>query len=97
MASGRNVDVDKFSLELKKVEQDDDDDALPEWTGTLEWVEPFVTKKAQTLRFDIQIGVLDGGQGTYVTLAASPADRDSKIWKDLRTVRDTVAFGEADH
>lgn len=97
VASARNVevDVDKFSLELKKTDQDDDGDAPPEWTGTLEWVEPFVTQQPQTLRFDIQTGTLNGGQGMYVTICASPTDRDSDVWKELRSVRKTVTFGKA--
>ena len=96
VAGGKNVeiDVDEFTLELEKVEQEDGDEVPSEWTGTLEWVEPFVTTEAQTLRFDIQTGMLEGGEGMYVTMCASPADRDADIWKELHSVRETVKFGE---
>ena len=96
VAGGKNVeiDVDKFTLELEKVKPEDADDAPREWTGTLKWVEPFVTVKAQTLRFDIQTGTLEGGEGVYITMCASPADREADIWQELHSVRETVEFRE---
>src|SRR4029079_14286135 len=56
-----DVDPSKFTLELKRVETDTKpplNEKASEtpilYTGTLDWVEPFTTKKSQKLNLEIQ-------------------------------------------
>src|SRR4029077_8693380 len=53
-----DVDPSKFKLELKRVKSEAKDTQSPapptRYTGTLDWVEPFATKKPQKLNLEIQ-------------------------------------------
>ena len=87
------VDPSKFTLELKRAKSDatinpDDQKAdMPVlYTGTLEWVEPFATKKPQTLNLDIQTWTRN--DRNFIFACVSPQARDAEIWKQLHTIRD---------
>ncbi len=88
-----DVDPSKFTLELKRVKSDtkrsSDDkasDTTTRYTGTLDWVEPFVTKKPQKLNLEIRTwGKKDHN---YVFVCVSPQARDAAIWKQLHKIRD---------
>jgi hypothetical protein len=86
------VDPSKFTLELQraksdaKVTQDDKNaDMFVLYTGTLEWVEPFATKKPQTLNLDIQTWTRNNR--SFIFACVSPQARDAEIWKQLHTIR----------
>jgi hypothetical protein len=87
------VDPSKFTLELQRAKSDatiilDDKNAdMPVvYTGTLEWVEPFATKKPQTLNLDIQTWTRN--DRSFIFACVSPQARDAVIWKQLHKIRD---------
>ena len=93
--SGKLPDLDpsKFTLELKRVKSDAKPatDAQAEatptlYTGTLEWVEPFATKKSQKLNLEIRTWA--GNGQNYIFAGVSPQARDAPIWKQLHAIRD---------
>ena len=87
------VDRSKFTLELQRAKsdatiiQDDKNADMPVvYTGTLEWVEPFATKKPQTLNLDIQTWTRN--DRSFIFACVSPQARDAAIWKQLHKIRD---------
>lgn len=90
--NGKHPDVDpsKFTLELKPLKSDADPgkEAMPttRYTGTLDWVEPFATKKPQKL--NLEIWTWTGKDRNYLFACVSPQPRDAAIWKQLRTIRE---------
>ena len=86
------VDPSKFTLELQRTKpdaaivHDDKTSDMPVlYTGTLEWVEPFATKKPQTLNLDIQTWT--SNERNYIFACVSPQARDAAIWKQLHKIR----------
>ncbi len=86
------VDPSKFTLELQRTKpdasivHDDKTNDMPVlYTGTLEWVEPFATKKPQTLNLDIQTWT--SNERNYIFACVSPQARDAAIWKQLHKIR----------
>ena len=93
--NGKHPDVDpsEFTLELMQVKIDktassDEKTAdLPTlYTGTLDWVEPFATKKPQKLNLEIRTWTKN--DRNYIFACVSPQSRDSAIWKQLHAIRD---------
>lgn len=93
--NGKLPDVDplKFTLELQRVKSDPK--AAPGknvatmsvlYTGTLDWVEPFATKKSQKLNLEIR--TWSRNDRNYLFACVSPQARDTPIWKQLRAIRD---------
>jgi hypothetical protein len=88
------VDTSKFKLELERLKADDagaaadkkDTETPAEYTGTLEWVEPFATKKPQKLNLEIRTWTK--GDRNYIFACVSPQPRDAAIWKQLRGIRE---------
>jgi len=91
--AGLEKDVtDKFKLKLnvpkeplKSKPADAGKDATKEWTGTLEWVEPFKTKAAQTLNFEIHLW--KNGERPVLYFAVSPQKTDHAIWEEMQKYR----------
>jgi len=88
-----DVDPSEFMLELQQVKIDktpasDEKTAdLPTlYTGTLDWVEPFATKKPQKLNLEIRTWAKN--DRNYIFACVSPQARDSAIWKQLHAIRD---------
>ncbi len=86
------VDRSRFTLELQRAKsdatifQDDKNADMPVvYTGTLEWVEPFATKKPQTLNLDIQTWT--SNDRSFIFACVSPQARDAAIWKELHKIR----------
>jgi hypothetical protein len=87
------VESSEFKLELERVKSADkaaaDDKAADTpalYTGTLDWVEPFATKKPQKLNLEIQTWTKS--DRNYIFVCVSPQARDAAIWKQLHTIRD---------
>jgi hypothetical protein len=78
-----DVDLSKFTLELKFEKWDA---KSTRYTGTLDWVEPFVTKKPQKLNLEITTWTNYGR--TFIFACVSPQAPDAAIWKQLRAIRD---------
>ena len=88
-----DVDPSEFTLELHRVNSDarsSPGDKVPGapklYTGTLEWLEPFATKKPQTLNLEIRTWASDDHH--FIFACVSPQSRDTAIWKQLHTIRD---------
>ena len=86
------VDPSKFTLELQRAKsaatitlEDRNADMPVLYTGTLEWVEPFATKKPQTLNLDIQTWTRN--DRSFIFACVSPQARDAAIWKQLHKIR----------
>jgi hypothetical protein len=88
-----DVDPSKFTLELKRIKPDarpsSDEEvagAPAQYVGTLDWVEPFATKKPQTLNLEIWTWIRN--DRNYVFACVSPQALDAAIWKQLHSIRD---------
>lgn len=88
-----DVDPSKFTLELQRLKSDakpqpneKDADAPVLYTGTLDWVEPFATKKPQKLNLEIRTWTKT--DRNYIFACVSPQARDTAIWKQLHAIRD---------
>ncbi|MEO8495537.1 MAG: hypothetical protein ABI614_10740 [Planctomycetota bacterium] len=88
-----DVDPSEFTLELKRLESDAKTssdkkaaDAATRYTATLDWVEPFATKKPQKLNLEIQTWA--NGDRNFLFACVSPQAKDATIWKQLHTIRD---------
>ena len=88
-----DVDPSKFTLELKRVKSEakssTDEQAVDTptlYTGILDWVEPFATRKPQKLNLEIRTWSSDNRN--YLFACVTPQDSDTAIWKQLRTIRD---------
>lgn len=82
------IKTDGFKLKLEPVENQES-----EWIGTLEWVEPFRSRKAQTLRFEISQRQLTEPNARLLSIAVSPQqDQKHAVWKDLRGILKSASF-----
>lgn len=88
-----DVDPSKFTLELQRPKSDAktrsteiDADAPMRYTGTLDWIEPFATKKPQKLHLEIQTWTRN--DRNYIFACVSAQARDTAIWKQLHAIRD---------
>ncbi|MBC8352073.1 MAG: hypothetical protein H8E66_08785 [Planctomycetes bacterium] len=88
-----DVDPSEFTLELKRVKSNENPssdakvaDMPKRYTGTLNWVEPFSTKKPQKLNLEIRTWAKN--ERNYIFACVSPQARDTAIWKQLHAIRD---------
>ena len=88
-----DVDPSGFTLELQRVKPDPkaakDEiaaDRPTHYTGKLDWVEPFATKKKQKLNLEIQTWTTN--EHSYIFACVSPQPMDTAIWKQLHVIRD---------
>jgi hypothetical protein len=88
-----DVDPSEFTMELQRVKSDakpaSDEkaaDVPAEYTGTLNWLEPFATKKPQKLNLEIRTWA--GSGRNYLFACVSPQAPDAAIWKQLHEIRD---------
>ncbi|MCG8603028.1 MAG: hypothetical protein MI807_22980 [Verrucomicrobiales bacterium] len=92
--AGQTVETDDFTVEIEKADgtkKDAPEAALEAnaWTATLDWVEPFATKKRQTLHLEIH--TWKHGDQPVVLSCVSPVDPggDEEVWSALRKIRKT--------
>ena len=93
-SGGATVDTSDFSVTVKK-EKDGNSGApasAPKaiaWIATLDWVEPFATKKRQTLHLEVH--TWQNEDQPVVLSCVSPVDpkEDAGPWKALREIRKT--------
>ncbi|MFT4546872.1 MAG: hypothetical protein ACI8XO_004327 [Verrucomicrobiales bacterium] len=93
---GKEVDPSKFKFELEKAKQAKgvpasvaDAKSVVQYTGKLDWIEPFATAKPQVLHFEIQAWADPKTKRNYLFVGTSPKEIDDKaeIWKKLRKIR----------
>ena len=96
-----DVDPSEFKLELQPVKPvakvDSDDQPLngvTNYTATLDWVEPFASKKPQKL--NIEIRTWTKNDRNYLFACVSRQARDAAIWKQLHVIRDDYLKKQAD-
>jgi hypothetical protein len=86
------LDPADFKLELERVKSETKPDpnepasAPVLYTGTLDWLEPFATKKPQKLNLEFRTWSKE--DRNYLFVCVSPQPRDAAIWKQLHTIRD---------
>ena len=87
------VDPSEFTLELQRVKSEakpspdeKPTDKPTQYIGTLDWIEPFATKKPQKLNLEIRTWA--SSDRSYIFVCVSPHARDTAIWKQLHTIRD---------
>ena len=59
------------------------------------WIEPFATKKFQTLHFELQTWQYKGSPFNYLFVCASPQKLGAPIWKTMRGIRASVKLKQA--
>ena len=95
---GKGVEVDtaKFAFALDKAtavkevpESVTKPESVTQYSGKLEWVEPFATAKAQTLHFEIQTWADSDTGRNYLFVCTSPRNpgETDPVWKELRGIR----------
>lgn len=93
--NGRLPDLDsnQFTLKLEpvKAETKPNSDAPAadesnQYTGILDWIEPFATRKPQKLNLEIRTWASRGRN--YIFVCVSPQARDATIWDQLHAIRD---------
>ena len=90
------LDTSKFTVKLESLKENG-----PTPKGALNvkshqaqvyWLEPFATKKMQTLHFELQTWQYKGAPYNYLFVCASPQKIDTPIWKTMRKIRASVAI-----
>lgn len=82
---GIPVDAGAFTLDM----EEDSDTVL---RATLDWIEPFATRQAQTLHLEIHPWM--HGQQPAIFFAVSPQPEDHVIWTELRRIQESFRFEE---
>ena len=93
------LDTSKFSVKVDPLE---DKGVSPKsainvrnYRAKVVWLEPFATKKMQTLYFELQTWQYKGSSYQYLFVCASPQKPGNPIWKTLRTIRAAVVIKPA--
>jgi hypothetical protein len=88
-----DITPSEFTLELQRVKSDvkpaeagKGAESTTQYTGRLDWVEPFATKKPQQLNLEIQTWT--DGDRNYIFACVSPQSRSKAIWEHLHKIRD---------
>ena len=87
-----DLDPSTFMLQLDRAKDDASAaeekaaNGLAEYTGTLDWIEPFATKKPQKLNLEIRTWSRE--DRNYIFVCVSPLARDKEIWKQLHKIRE---------
>ena len=93
---GRAAEAEKFTFKLEQAkeatgtpEQVPASTKVTQYTGELDWVEPFVTAKPQVLHFEIQAWTDPATSRNYLFVCTSPKVRGETdaLWKELRKIR----------
>lgn len=89
----KNIDTSGFTCKLTKATPVDSQKIYPpglkEYTATVNWTEPFVTRKPQTLNLIIQAWTDKTSKHGYLFVCVSPQDDKAKIWQTMQNIRDT--------
>ncbi len=87
-AVGRGkIKTDGFSIDIKPVENLKTPD-VKQYVAMLNWVEPFATKKPQTLRIEIRAWSTPKDRRSWIFMSVSPQKTDNPVWKTMHKIRD---------
>ncbi|QDT91856.1 hypothetical protein [Gimesia algae] len=88
----KKIDTSEFTCKLTKVMPVDPQKIYPqgltEYAATVNWTEPFVTQKPQTLNLIIQAWTGKTTKDGYLFVCVSPQDLKANIWQSMQTIRD---------
>jgi hypothetical protein len=90
-SKGQEVDAEKFTIKFTKDESVTeapagiDKGSVAQFSGVLDWIEPFATQKAQKLHIELQSW--KHGEQPALFLCVSPKKLDAELWKALRKIR----------
>jgi len=77
--SGIDVKSASFTLKITPVK-----DSKTKSRGVMTWIEPFATRKPQTLNLEIESVLVSSVKGCLLKIAVSPKPRDGNVWKPMR-------------
>lgn len=89
-ADAKDFDLESFKISVKGSDAEQAD-AASIFLGELEWIEPFTTRQAQKLHFDLKVFGAHGDDKGSWFVCVSPAARDADIWKEMHKVRSSYA------
>ena len=93
------LDTSKFTVKLRalKLQEASPKGALNAkfYRAEVVWIEPFATKKFQTLHFELQTWQYKGSPFNYLFVCASPQKPGAPIWKTMRGIRASVKLKQA--
>lgn len=97
----KEIDTSGFTCKLTKAIPVDPQKIYPqgltEYAAQVNWTEPFVTRKPQTLNLIIQTWT-DKTTGTgYLFACVSPQEYKANIWQTMRNIRDTFYRNLSQH
>ena len=91
-----DLDTSKFTVKLQALKLQE---ASPKgavnakfYRAEVYWIEPFATKKFQTLHFELQTWKYKGSPYNYLFVCASPQRVEAPIWKTMRGIRASIAI-----
>ena len=94
------LDTSKFTVELEPNNENGvtpkDSVSVKSYQAQVYWLEPFATKKMQTLYFELQTWKYKGSPYNYLFVSASPQKPGAAIWETLRGIRKTIAVKQAE-
>lgn len=89
----KKIDTSGFTCKLTKAIPVDPQKIYPqgltEYAATVEWTEPFVTRKPQTLNLIIQVWTDKTTRHGYLFVCVSPQEFKANIWQSMQNIRDT--------
>lgn len=86
VAGGRIPDLDTSKFAFKLVATKTAVGETANYTGALDWIEPFATRKPQQL--NVEIRTWTDSEHNFVFACVSPQASDTAIWKQLHKIRD---------
>jgi hypothetical protein len=94
-SKGKEVDASKFTFKLEQAKEATETPKnvaatkVIQYSGKLDWVEPFATAKPQVLHFEIQSWADPKTAKNYLFVCTSPKEamETSAIWTELRKIR----------
>lgn len=81
------IETDGFAIDVA-AKKPAEDQPQRDYVATLKWIEPFATKKPQTLNIETRVWPV-AKERTWAFMCVSPNGRDDPIWKTMHAVRDS--------
>ena len=90
------LDTSKFTVKLESLAENGPTPKgavnVKSYRAQVDWLEPFATKKMQTLHFELQTWKYKGSPYNYLFVCASPQKTGEPIWKTMRGIRASIAI-----
>lgn len=96
---GKEIDVSEFTFEMKRAEAAVDTaegvaaEGVTQYSGELNWIEPFATLQPQILQFELQSWSDPETERNYLFVCTSPKKPEEAIpiWNELRKIRQSFS------